>query len=405
MLKKDKLTKAKQSYAIKPGLGVAPTKTRPLKPTAKPAAKIGVLLPKTRNNPPELTNFLAGLQLELKAASHSHNIEISSHVAHIAAGGLEEKFEQITQESPFNLLIGLINPSHSYYQSSKLDTSQTAFIGVSLGENIPRFEEEVTSYKENSSHLSFMSLESHWLLGSFAGRQSGKRVLIATSFYDCGYDNLYAFEKGFESEGGQVVGRLISHNSITNSKLNTLGELVEQTQPDLVFAAYNGQAAREFLAAYQKFDLAAKLPLYGNNFLLAGNNLNAAFAGIHTATAWTPALDTPSNTAFCAAYFDKTGKTPDVMALLGYEAGLLATEYLKKGSFSGLAVGSPRATLEINPFGQFASQAVWLLETQRSDDSLVNVVKQQLEISPALYPSLQVIQPEAKSGWFNPYLF
>jgi branched-chain amino acid transport system substrate-binding protein len=395
-------------------IGAAPAPPVDLPILLKPA-KISVLLPRSRNDALESKSFMAGLQLQLKAGSNAGRVDLSSETVRSSFNALEDKFEKIThtQESHPQLVIGVTNPAHSYLSRVAVETrqTQTAFLGVGLGENVPRVEAGINTYRQNIAHLSFMSTEANWLLGYWAATNIGKKVALATSFYDSGFDLLFAFQQGFESGGGQVVGRLITHTGFGHNSLKMVSELVElvaRSQPDLVFGSYYGQAAREFLAAYAQAGLAGKLPLVGSSFLVmaAPNDSEYAFPGIVTASSWAD-TENPQNVAFRAAYLKQTARPPDVFALLGYEAALMATAYLNSGSFSfaELKISSPRGELTPNPFGQFGPISYGLYQTQLSGDRLVNVVHQQLSLPESAYSNLSFLQTQLKSGWLNPYMF
>lgn len=417
MLKKGKPRKITRRRFIKTtslvaGAAMLPTMTaeaKTISATIGPAllkpARIGVFLPRTRKDSPEAKNFLTGLQLQLKTGKNTQLVELNSATVRFGFGSLEDKFEKVTQETKPNLIIGLTNPAHSYLHSTTLETGQTAFLGVSLGENVPRFAEGATGYSQNVAHLSFMSSETNWLLGYWAAENVGKRAVLATSFYDSGFDSLWAFQAGFEAGGGAVVGRLITHTAMGNSNLAYLPKIVSETQPDLVFASYHNQAAREFLTTYKETGLASRLPLFGSAFLTAGNNLDSAFGGIKTAASWSPALENTNNTQFVAAYLKQNERRPDVFAMLGYEAALLATDFLNTGTFGPQSGFSPRTELTLNPLGQLGSKTFYLQEVQQVGETYNNSIIQPLAIPAALYSSLRTLQVVPKSGWLNSYTF
>lgn len=114
----------------------------------------------------------------------------------------------------------------------------------------------------------------------------GGRAFLAASAHDAGYDSLYALQAGFERAGGMVLETGLTHTpNAVESNLPAVLQALARSQPEVVLAAYQGSAAREFVAAYQQAGFTAPL-------LMSGTAAEAAPNG-----AWTWAMRGSRHTA------------------------------------------------------------------------------------------------------------
>ena len=92
---------------------------------------------------------------------------------------------------------------------------------------------------------------------------------------------------------------------------------------DAVGSFFAGGGAVQFVKDYAAAGLRDKLPLCGSGFLTEGvlKPQGAAAEGIQTALHYGDGLDNAKNTAFRAAFKQKTGRDADVYAVQGYDAG------------------------------------------------------------------------------------
>ncbi|MBL8045415.1 MAG: ABC transporter substrate-binding protein [Anaerolineales bacterium] len=105
--------------------------------------------------------------------------------------------------------------------------------------------------------------QANYAFGRTAAR-AGTAAFLAASAHDAGYDALYALQAGFEHAGGTVLETGLSHTpNATDGNLPAVLQAIARTQPNVVLAAYQGSAAREFVAAYQQAGLRAPLWLSG----------------------------------------------------------------------------------------------------------------------------------------------
>jgi hypothetical protein len=206
-----------------------------------------------------------------------------------------------------------------------------------------------------------------WITGHWAASALGRRAVIATSFYDSGYDSLYALHRGFETAGGEAEV-FLTHRP-DHVDFAGLAQLIDEKRPALVFAAYSGREAAEALPYLAGFGI----PVVGSP-LLTETALSDAALGVFTVLPW--AEDLPASRDFAAAY----GAGVNAFGSLGDRAaGMLAGEDLAE------------------PAGFYLRKAV------RTDDRLRNSALADLS---ALAPSAddrRLAAAGPRSGFSTPY--
>ena len=245
---------------------------------------------------------------------------------------------------------------------------------------------------------------------------AGRRAALAGSLYDSGYDAMTAFRLGFTAAGGTVTTTQTTHLFAGSPALPAVLTEIAATHPDFIYAAYCGPETLDFVRAAQAGP-AARIPLLGSPLLACESALPAlgkAAAGIKTALGWSPALDTPANRAFLAAYAKHTGRPADNLALLGYEtAGLVAATLAAAGGAAGSAqmraalaavtFAGPRGTVTMDPQTHCTTGPLYLREVQARGGTFANVPVASL---PAIAASAagSALRTTLKTGWTNAYL-
>jgi branched-chain amino acid transport system substrate-binding protein len=380
--------------------------------------RLGVLLPESNIYPGLGTSFLAGMRAYQRV--HSDNSQggellVIPETVGFGPQRLLQKAEKLLREDKANLLIGLLTPSVATRLDSILEANQTLLIAASMGENLPRQSEQHPSV----FYHTLAGWQSNYALGEWAARKLGHRAFIATSFYDSGYDSLYAFRLGFERGGGVVAQTHTVGLPGEPEGMDALVAAIVQAQPDFVYGAFCGQTAIDFVAAYAHRGLSRRIPLVGSAFMVDQDLLSkqgTAALGIKTAFS-SPAADNPENGAFLAAYRYESRLAPGPFALLGYETAQLVTEALNsasadvsqvrdlKATLSTAEITGPRGGIAMNPATQSTSGGpLYLREVQRQDGELRNVVVENLDSTPDKDARVQTLRNSAKTGWLNAYL-
>lgn len=132
---------------------------------------------------------------------------------------LQEKVGHLLDDD-VDYLIGLV--SQTYAQ--RLQLAPGRFMAVNLGEDVVN----------NALYHDLGLWQASWALGTWAAQQGGSRAVVISSIYDSGYDALDAFHQGFRAAGGEVA-------AIHFTDTPDFASLKQTYQPDVIYAAYNGQ--------------------------------------------------------------------------------------------------------------------------------------------------------------------
>lgn len=220
---------------------------------------LGVLSPTSRAYPNAGNNFLTGLQTYFASTRGSRP---SLSARSYANFGELRQLAQGFIATGVSGVIALTSPTHASYLQDVFNASGVPLFISTVGAN--------TLHAGDVNGAALTSLE-HWQaglgLGNWAARNLGQRAFVASSFHDAGYDSLYAFQSGYEGAGGTVVETALSHRPTDNGDLSGLMTAIQNANPSLVYAAYSGPQAIDFVRAYVASGLSARIPLAGTSFM------------------------------------------------------------------------------------------------------------------------------------------
>ena len=380
----------------------------------KDTLRVGLLLPQSQLYPAIGANFRAGMDLYLaQSSSHAAGRPISliAHEYGVSPGlALEQARELITTDQ-VDLIVGSLSSGIAATLHPLLHERQTPLLVSNIGANLTRDDRQSPYIIRNS----FSYWQSSWALGRWAAGNLGKQAFVASSFYDSGYDSLYAFQLGFESAGGAIKKTKVTHLPTDTGELHTLMAEIQQAQPDLVFAAYSGPQASDFVRAYTHAGLSARVPLLGSGFLVDESLLSQqgdAALGIKTALPWARTLDLPANQAFTSAFQDFSGRPADPFAVLGYDTARLIAECACSTSgpdqlrqaLAAAAFDSPRGSVRMDETLLEISTPLYLREVRAGAGGLSNAVIDKLPTVPMFDARIAALRASERTGWSNTYL-
>lgn len=402
------------------GASAAPTHTAPgdgAKSPAKSAVrlKVGVLLPQSSIYPQLGANFMAGMRTCLRASGYDRlPREISLVPEEVSPGQSLQKATALLQANKANLLAGVFAPNVAAQLQGVLKANQALLLASSLGENIPR-------YSEQSQDIFYHTLgywQANYALGNWAVKNLGRKVFVATSFYDSGYDALYAFRLGVASAGGEVVGTHITNMSGGSEDIGPVMDAINAAKPDVVYGGYCGQHAIDFVKAYGNSGLAWRTPLVGSAFLVDESVLpsqGSSALGIHTCLPWAPSIENQENRNFIAAYRQLTGQAPDAFALLGFEAARLIIQAVEtaggyagksdslRASMAAARFDGPRGPVAMDVQGQGSGGTFYLRQVKREGTALQNALVSELNVDAERDELVGALRASVKTGWLNAY--
>lgn len=407
---------SRRNFLRKLGVGVAAIPLAKLAsanhPTRnkKPLIRLGVLLPDATRYPILADNFIAGLQLHLMSNQdvERHAIELVVEKYKPNNADLIKKVNKLSDVDQVDVMTGIVSQNKMDQLVPILEAKEILFIENTIGEKV-QLPPESACVLRNSFHL----WNASFITGQWAARTLGKRGMMATSFYDNGFNSHIAFEAGFVDAGGEVLHRIITDMPNQDGHL-TLGTALKEEQPDFVFAQYSGNDAISFVHQYRNYQ--TTIPLIGSGLLCTDTNLNGQIKhanGIQSHATWTRTLETKENTAFVQAFEGKYQRYTDVYALLGFETGILLRNALSNTgqypttqdlihAFSNLTVESPRGSVGMR--NQETSCGVYLKKVQPKADYFLEYTSEKVGLQDISHPAVLDMKERIKSGWSNAYM-
>jgi branched-chain amino acid transport system substrate-binding protein len=378
------------------------------------ALRVGVLLPQSQLYPMIGANFRAGMELyqaQSRGSQLSRPLTLQVQEYGMLPSVALEQAQALIANQQVDMIVGSLSSGTAATLHPLLHERQMPLLVSNIGANLSRTDRQSPYIVRNS----FSYWQSSWALGRWAAGNLGRRAFVASSFYDSGYDSLYAFQLGFESAGGAIQSTRVTHRPADTSSLEALMGDIRRARPDLVFAAYSGPQASDFVRAYAQAGISARIPLIGSAFLADENQLPAqgdAALGIKTALPWAPALDRPANQAFASAFQRANSRPADPFAILGYDtARLIAQCACEAGSpdqlrraLAGAAFESPRGPARMNTTLLEAETPLYLREVRAGAAGPFNAVVEQLPAIPATDPQIAAMRAAERTVWNNTYL-
>jgi branched-chain amino acid transport system substrate-binding protein len=381
--------------------------------------KIGILLPPSRIYPDMAKQWLNGFNLHLNQYENKiTGKKIDRLIQRIGFGpnSAYQKSRELLRDSGVHIYAGIIGSAACAQIRNLFEEKHTFLIANHVGANII----PACDHSPYIIHNSLNYWQANWNLGEWAAKNLGKKALQTSSFYESGYDAVYAFQHGFESAGGQIVRSLVQHvPTETQDQTPLILNTIREEMPDLVFASYSGSAAAEFVHAYYHSGLSSQVPLLGSGFL-ADESLDSGYskqaAGIRTCMPWSPDLNLADNVNFQRTFKRNTGCRASVFAVMGYETArliervmILNERYTSNSEKIRMALSeirfmSPRGNLEIEKQTSTVKSPLYLREARPAGSEIRHTILAELKGSLTKDSQLPLMNTSVKTGWLNPYL-
>jgi branched-chain amino acid transport system substrate-binding protein len=246
----------------------------------------------------------------------------------------------------------------------------------------------VAATRELCAPSIFRSSFSNWQpaygMGKALAAKGVKKAVWVTWDYAAGKESGEGFRDGLRAGGAELTQVLALPFPETNfqpilAQLPGLGV-------DAVGSFFAGGGAVQFVKDYAAAGLREKLPLCGSGFLTEGvlKPQGAAAEGIQTALHYGDGLENVRNTAFRAAFKQKTGREADVYAVQGYDAGQMLAVGLDatKGDAAAVKpmaaaiqaakIDSPRGAFTLSP-SHNPVQTIYLREAKGGENRVIGV--------------------------------
>jgi branched-chain amino acid transport system substrate-binding protein len=225
--------------------------------------------------------------------------------------------------------------------------------------------------------------------GTWAAKKGGiKRIYTMVSDYGPGHDAEAAFQLGFKSAGGEIVGSV--RFPVANPDFSPFVQRAKDANPAGIFVFIPGgtqppalgKAIAERGIDRQKTKILAQGELTDDQALRA---MGDAALGIVTVFHYDHNHNSPMNRAFVKAYASEYGgRNPDLFSIGGWDGMHLIYEVLKKtkgntdseemlAASRGMKWESPRGPISIDPKTRDIVQTVYIRRVEKAGGRLVNV--------------------------------
>ncbi|GEM_PF-5723950 len=337
--------------------------------------KIGLLLPNSVVYSEMTLSFTDGLHLALDALPDEKRPQV--YFETIGNGGKQEvileKLQKLLVQDRVNLVIADIGHHAQEAVMAQSKANRKLLYLTGLGANL------YTPIKDNPFTLvnTFQLWESAWQLGKRLGSQ-GKKVLMASSFYDSGYQISHAFQLGLAAGGGEVMGYKIPEQDWTREDVVDLAKKVKESGADCVHSNLSLPSSQTLLEHYPESEI-REIPIYGNATAVFASETEARhMPEVSGFCTWDEAIQSNDNLSFLNAYKGEHGILPNLFSLMGYEAGLFAARCIESGVLSQKpqtgftadlkSLATPRGLLSLRPSGHFESPQFYF-STGRDDSN------------------------------------
>lgn len=376
------------------------------------ALKVGVLVPTGGEVPAARSSFLAGVRLQLEHVRPQLRSSLAVEEVALGFGGARQAAERLLERDRADVVVAGITAPVARGLAPLFEAHRTPLLLANVGAHVvPR-----NARSAQVLHFGLDYWQSSFAFGAWAATHLGRRAVVAAPLADSGYDTIHGFRRGLESAGGRVVDILISHHHDGDPGLPDLLATAAAARPDFVYGLYSGRRAEEFLTAYRGSVALRSVPLAAGGLMVEeslGRRLAPQAAGVKNALPWARGLQGPANASFRSAYRARTGRLPDVFALLGFEAALLATTGAARAANSapdlldalaGLRVTAPRGTLAVDGPARTVHGPIYIREVRRVGGRLVNVRVATAGAAERRHDGLTELHTPLASGFLNEVL-
>ncbi|GAB2881272.1 ABC transporter substrate-binding protein [Nocardioides pacificus] len=298
--------------AVTAGAVTAAPRGRPL--------QVGVLTPVATSHAASGANLVHGLAVGLAAGRRPVAPTLTTRPVTYgyagAVGGAEELIAGGAQ-----VIVAGVSALAAQRVAPVCRDAGVALVVANVGAHV------VTDPEPGVLHSSLQHWQSSLSMGQWAARRLGRRMFTIVSVPDAGYDTVFAVRRGFESAGGAVVGRALTHESPGDDGIGAAVRAARASRAKVVSVSASGRRAAEIVTAIRRAGLKVELvvdSLAVEDFAMG--RMGRAAVGAHSVAAWTRTASSAANRSFARAYRARSGRAPDSFAALGHDTGLLIAE-------------------------------------------------------------------------------
>ncbi|NNE27170.1 MAG: ABC transporter substrate-binding protein [Saprospiraceae bacterium] len=373
--------------------------------------KVGILLPRSDMFPTLAMDFLNGLKLGLNKSGISNMPELVIESIGNAADQLVIKVaEKMILQEEVNLTIAFCGE----HQLKELNTLFTAYkkplLHIDLGGHVQK-KEIISPYV---LHHTLNLWQSAYAAGVYAANTFGKKAAVAASFYDGGYHLTHGFVSGFTNNGGQIESYYVGPMDYKNETFDSMITKVSEADADVLFTLFSFKEGNKIFDKLSQSELNGKLPIMAFPLMTDEqmNIRNYNLQDVYSAASWAFDDETDLMRSFNTKYTDHYKDEPNIIALMGYEAGLIIDTTLKHNTSMTPQIGeymrsqhinSPRGTFSFNSYNEPQIDIFKIRKFNFNNVKFHNTVIDTMEL-PGIEKLYTKFETLPASSWKNPYI-
>src|SRR5690606_14486819 len=181
------------------------------------------------------------------------------------------KAEKLLLQDEADLIVAYLSPANAELLYPLIDAAGKTMIVLDPGMNYP-----TAPPGANAIHISLQGIHAAYLAGKKAGAD-GKQVIMANSFYDGGYRGPWAYSRGIQDAGGEVIHNYVGHYKVSEFTVAPLTEVLNKRKESSIIAAcFSTYAASLFInSLYRENESLIPHEYYCSSYMLEEQTLGS----------------------------------------------------------------------------------------------------------------------------------
>lgn len=369
------------------------------------------MLPKSDQFPTLAQDFLNGLKLVVSGWDSQDTPRfIVESIGNATDDSVIRMAEKMILQEEVDLTISFCSVFFLDQLVKIYDAYKKPLIHLDLGGHIYK-KEHISPYVV---HHSAQLWQTAYAAGVHAATEYGKKGAIASSFYDGGYQLTESFVKGFTEAGGEIVFYYVAPMDYKTETFEDMVNGVAESESDFLYTLFSYKEGVKIFEVLSGSTLNGTLPVLAAP-LMTDPILNIKEYGITEVTSlasWSFEEDSPEMNAFMDQFQDRYEKQPDIIALMGYETGLMIrATVLDDGTIkkdigqylNETSLASPRGALSFNSYHESQVDSYKIRAFKYNKVRYHNHVIGSLDASFTKELN-ELFEASPYSGWRNPYI-
>jgi branched-chain amino acid transport system substrate-binding protein len=379
--------------------------------------QIGILLPRSTYYDTIGFDMFEGLRSGLK---HLGRQDIKIFSENIGFGTDQQNcyriVERLLMQENLSVVFAFISHRTAQLLRPLFMATNRVLIVLDSGANMPQEWPESPNMLFHSLHNSL----GNWFAAKKAVSHGYSKVGVVSGYYDGGYLQTYAANRGLESGGGEVVFNHATGYKRAEFSMLPLKQFREQHPHNALLSIFSGDFVQWYFEELGIHFPGEQLPIYLAPFALEEKMLkDAVFPGenVYGVAAWSSTFDNEENASFIRSV-EEAGWNANLFSLLGWESAAMAIsllelmqEYKNDGrevlkAFKKKTFSSPRGTIRFHESSQTTLTPLYeatLLEKDGKCELSVTGTISVEEIESAYEEMIAVPLENSISGWYNSY--